>query len=200
MPTLLFHRIHKGLRCLIAASGVWLGLHGLALAQNDFRPQWQDARPPAATREAPARVYPEAPKILPVLPQPARMPGMADTHTGLALQGFDPVAYFTDQKPVTGRAEFEAVIHGETWRFAQAANLKIFSDKPEIFRPQFGGFDAESIANGYVVEADPQNFLVIDSALYLFRTMEGRMAFAADAGLRAKAQAQWSKLKNDTFR
>lgn len=125
---------------------------------------------------------------------------MADEHTGLALRGFDPVSYFTDRKPVTGRTEYETVIKGETWRFAQAANLKIFLDEPATYRPQFGGFDAESVANGAVADADPQYFLVIGKALYLFRTAAGRDAFAADAQMRTNAHTHWKKLANDTYR
>ena len=171
-----------------------------AVAQTDHRPQWQDARPPAAKVAPPERVYAPAPKTLPSAPEAARNPAMADQHTGLALQGFDPVSYLTEKKPVTGRTEFETVIKGETWRFAQAANLKIFMDEPQAYRPQFGGFDAESVARGAIVDADPQHFLVIDKALYLFRTAEGRDAFAADADMRADAHQNWKKLANDTYR
>lgn len=177
-----------------------LALGCAALAQTDHRPQWQDAKPTAPQADQPVRVYPQAPKTLPAAPDAPRQPAMADTHTGLALQGFDPVSYFTDQKPMIGRTEFETVIKGETWRFAQAANQKIFAGEPQAYRPQFGGFDAESVALGAVADADPQIFLIIGKSLYLFRTAEGRAAFAADAALRAQAHENWKKLGNDTYR
>lgn len=184
----------------LAAAAVVAAAASAAWAQTDHRPQWQDAKPTAPRPDQPVRVYPQAPQTLPAAPEAPKQPAMADVNTGLALQGFDPVSYFTEKKPQVGRTEFETVIKGETWRFAQAANLKIFTDEPLAYRPQFGGFDAESVALGAVADADPQIFLILGNALYLFRTEEGRAAFAANAELRAQAHGNWKKLANDTYR
>ncbi|MGL4496024.1 MAG: YHS domain-containing (seleno)protein [Beijerinckiaceae bacterium] len=171
-----------------------------AAAQTDFRPQWKDAGPEKTPAARPEYRAPEAPRTLPTLPQPALHPTANDAHTGLALGGFDPVAYFTDRKAVTGTAELETVVNGETWRFAQVANQKIFTARPDQFRPRFGGFDAESVARGAVVNADPTIFLIVGDALYLFRTAEARSAFASQPEMQAQAEAKWPSIKGDTIR
>src|SRR5205807_326568 len=58
---------------------------------------------------------------------------VVDLHTGLALYGFDPVAYFTDAKPVAGRPDFELWLAGATWRFRNEGNRAAFADHPEVY-------------------------------------------------------------------
>src|SRR5712671_7015376 len=66
---------------------------------------------------------------------------VANRHTGLAISGFDPVAYFTDGKAVPGKGDFEYAFAGVVWRFHNEGNRGAFADDPDIYMPQFGGYD-----------------------------------------------------------
>lgn len=114
-----------------------------------------------------------------------------DNHTGVALSGFDPVAYFLNDTAVPGLPAYELVHEGAVWRFANAANRDAFREAPQVYTPRFGGFDASGIAEGRVVDADPHRFAVIGSQLYFFRSDESRRRFLAEAALRKKAQERW---------
>src|SRR5712691_9838047 len=103
---------------------------------------------------------------------------VVDRHTGLALYGFDPVAYFTDVKAMVGRPEFELAFAGAIWRFRSDGNRAAFSDNPEVYMPRFGGYDVLAVARGAAVPGHPQFWLVADARLYLFQTREARDAFA----------------------
>jgi hypothetical protein len=117
---------------------------------------------------------------------------LRDENSGLALQGFDPVAYFLGDAAVPGLPEFELVHEGLAWRFASAANRDAFLEAPQVYTPRFAGFDASGVADGRVVDADPRRFAVIGSRLYLFRNEENRRRFLAEQTLRTKAQERWS--------
>ncbi len=70
--------------------------------------------------------------------------------TGLAISGFDPVAYFTEGKALFGRAEFELNLEGSVWRFNNEGNRGAFEKNPEVYAPQFGGYDPVAIGRGRV--------------------------------------------------
>ena len=70
---------------------------------------------------------------------------VVDRHTGLAISGFDPVAYFIDT-PSPGRGEFEATFAGAVWRFRNAGNRAAFVADPEVYMPRFGGYDPVAVA------------------------------------------------------
>ena len=89
------------------------------------------------------------------------------TITGLALRGFDPVAYFTDNKPVKGDFAITVVHDDATYRFASEENKKLFEANPEKYLPQYGGFCAYGVANGVKVDGDPELWRVVDDKLYL---------------------------------
>ena len=84
-----------------------------------------------------------------------------------AIDGYDPVAYFTQGQPVAGTAEFTHEWNGATWRFSSAANLAAFRLEPERYAPQFGGYCAYAVANAYTAKSDPQAWHVEDGKLYL---------------------------------
>jgi hypothetical protein len=63
---------------------------------------------------------------------------VVDRHTGLALYGYDPVAYFTDAEPLVGRPEFELSYAGAVWRFRNEGNRAAFNDRPDVYMPGFG--------------------------------------------------------------
>jgi YHS domain-containing protein len=136
---------------------------------------------------------PGLPDGLPELPRLGEVM-QRDLQSGLALNGFDPVAYQLAERAVAGRAEFELDHRGVVWRFASAANREAFRDAPEAYEPAFAGFDASGVANGVAVETDPRQFAVIGSRLFLFRTRENRDAFVADRARRQMAEARWSEV------
>jgi len=116
---------------------------------------------------------------------------MRGTRSGIALSGFDPIAYHLGAGAVPGLPEHELTHEGAVWRFATAANRSAFLDAPAVYEPRFAGFDASAVADGLAVDADPRRFAVIDGELFFFRTDETRRRFATDALLRMKAQASW---------
>jgi hypothetical protein len=120
---------------------------------------------------------------------------VVDRHTGLALYGFDPVAYFTDAEPLVGRPEFELSFAGAVWRFRNEGNRAAFRDRPDIYMPRFGGYDVVAVARGAAVPGNPRYWVVANRRLYLFENAADRDAFAADpSGLLAAAQTKWPEL------
>lgn len=103
---------------------------------------------------------------------------VADPASGIALYGYDPVAYFTDGKAVLGRRDVEAEWGGAAWRFVSQANRAAFLSRPDVYAPRFGGYDPAAIAEGVPAAGHPLLFRVAGERLYLFRTRETRDAFA----------------------
>ncbi len=87
--------------------------------------------------------------------------------SGIAIRGYDTVAYFTEDKPVKGSNKFTSDWNGATWRFASQANLDLFESDPEKYAPQYGGYCAYGVAQGYLVKIDPDQWSIIDGKLYL---------------------------------
>ncbi len=113
-------------------------------------------------------------------------------HTGLAISGFDPLAYFTDQKPRMGRPDLELSLGGVIWQFRNPGNRAAFAAHPEVYRPRFDGFDPVAIARGASVPGHPLFFAVVRERLYLFYGEESRAAFLADPGrVIASAMRKW---------
>ena len=102
--------------------------------------------------------------------------------TGLAISGFDPVAYFTDKAAKMGRAELELSLAGAVWRFRNEGDRAAFAEHPEVYMPQFGGYDPVAIARGASVPGHPLFWSVTGERLYLFYSAEARAAFLADPG------------------
>ena len=89
------------------------------------------------------------------------------TDDGLAIEGYDAVAYFTDGRPVEGSREFETAYEGATWRFASAANRDAFAANPEKYAPQYGGYCAYAVSEGYTASIDPDAWTIDNGKLYL---------------------------------
>jgi hypothetical protein len=121
---------------------------------------------------------------------------VADRYTGLAIGGFDPVAYFTDAKPLPGAAGLEAAEAGAIWRFRNEGNRAFFLAHPEIYGPQFGGYDPIDVARGIAFAGNPRFWLIAGQRLYLFGRAESRDAFAADpARALREAKQRWRALQ-----
>jgi hypothetical protein len=119
-------------------------------------------------------------------------------YTGLAIEGFDPVAYFVDARPVTGLATFEASEAGAVWRFHNEGNRASFVAHPEIYGPRFGGYDPIGLARGVTFAGNPRFWLIWGERLYLFGREQNREAFAADpARFLPEASLRWPELEQD---
>jgi len=115
--------------------------------------------------------------------------------TGLAIEGYDPVAYFADGEPEIGLADFEASQAGAVWRFRNQGNRASFVAHPEIYGPQFGGYDPIDVARGVAVAGNPRFWLVSGQRLYLFSREQSRDAFAAaPARVLRDAGQHWPEL------
>lgn len=118
------------------------------------------------------------------------------TVTGLALRGYDPVAYFTDGKPVPGDYAITAVHEGATYRFKNDANKAAFEKEPAKYLPQYGGFCAFGAAMGVKVDGDPTIYKVVDGKLYLNLAPPVQTRWEGDIkGFISKANDNWVKLK-----
>lgn len=111
---------------------------------------------------------------------------------GLAISGYDAVAYFTESKPVEGKAEFTLEHEGAMWQFASMENLDKFKADPASFAPQYGGYCAYAIAKGKAKSIDPAAWKIIDNKLYLNHTMAVQKKWLKDTdkGIMA-ANAMW---------
>jgi len=117
---------------------------------------------------------------------------VVDQRTGLAIYGFDPVAYFTNAAAAMGREELELPYGGAVWRFRNAGNREAFAEHPDVYMPQFGGYDPIGLAHGTATPGHPHLWLVADNRLFLFHTREARDRFAADPQRAiAAANASW---------
>ena len=85
----------------------------------------------------------------------------------VAIEGYDPVAYFTEARPVEGRDGHEFEWKGAVWRFASAANRERFAKSPEMYAPQYGGYCAWAVSQGYTAKIDPAAWRIVDGKLYL---------------------------------
>ena len=114
---------------------------------------------------------------------------------GLALDGYDPVAYFTDGKPVEGSKEHSLEWNGATWRFTSAAHLEEFEKSPEKYAPQYGGYCAWAVSHGYTADVDPDAWTIVDGKLYLNYDLKVMEKWKQDIpGHIAKGDGNWPKL------
>ena len=81
---------------------------------------------------------------------------VVDRHTGLAIGGFDPVAYFVEAEAMLGKGDFEYALADTVWRFRNEGNRAAFVDNPEIYTPRFGGYDPVAVAREVGVEGNPR--------------------------------------------
>lgn len=115
--------------------------------------------------------------------------------TGIAMDGYDPVSYFTETEPLPGSADFEYDWGGVPWYFASAANRDVFIGAPEIYCPQYGGHGAMAAARGFLSDGDPHLYAVFKQRLYLFYSPANREAFLlAPDQAAADGAKNWEKL------
>jgi YHS domain-containing protein len=116
---------------------------------------------------------------------------------GVAIMGYDPVAYFTEARAVKGSPEFKHEFLGETWHFASAAHRDAFAANPVAYAPQYGGYCAAEIlyadvSSGITTNVEPRAWRIIDGRLYLFYDRGYAEIFEENAEeLVAKADGNW---------
>jgi YHS domain-containing protein len=116
---------------------------------------------------------------------------------GKALRGYDPVAYFTDQKPVPGDPGISYTYQGADWYFATTAHRDAFKDNPAKYAPQYGGYCAFGASRGYKAPTEPDAFTIENGKLYLNYNQKVRTTWDKDrAGYIEKADANWLKIKD----
>lgn len=116
----------------------------------------------------------------------------------LAIQGYDPVAYFTEGKAIEGSSKITFENNGVTYRFSSEANKTLFKSNPSMYEPQYGGYCAYAMADGDKVRIDPETFKVVDGKLFLFYNFRFTNTLKSwnkdEANLLPKAEKEWGKI------
>ena len=111
---------------------------------------------------------------------------------GVAIKGTDVVAYFTQGTAVAGSSNFTHTWNGATWRFSSAANRDKFAANPTAYAPQYGGYCAWAISQGYTADIDPSAWKIVDGKLYLNANKNIQRRWERDIpGFISKANLKW---------
>jgi hypothetical protein len=120
---------------------------------------------------------------------------VVDWHSGLAINGYDPVAFFTDGKPTPGSATLELRYGGVVWRFSNPGNRAAFAERPDVYMPQYGGYDPVGVARGVAVAGNPDVWTIVGDQLFLFYNAAQREKFLSDSTrLIAIATRKWPQV------
>jgi YHS domain-containing protein len=98
---------------------------------------------------------------------PLRVPSRVNAEQGVAINGYDPVAYFAEGRPREGRPEIRESWQGAVYRFASEENRVAFLADPERYVPQYGGYCAIAMAWNRIADVDPHQWAIVDGRLYL---------------------------------
>ncbi|MDP1737841.1 MAG: YHS domain-containing (seleno)protein [Caulobacter sp.] len=132
---------------------------------------------------------------LPGVALAAKPPVYTAPFSDLAAGGYDVVAYFTVGRPVKGDAQYSTVWKGATWRFSSAANLAKFKANPAAYAPQYGGYCAWAVANGYTAKGDPLQWRIVGGRLYLNYNAEIQSRWVKDIpGFIRKGDGEWPRV------
>ncbi|MDR3470470.1 MAG: YHS domain-containing (seleno)protein [Devosia sp.] len=123
---------------------------------------------------------------------------VTDPLTGVALDGFDAVSYFTEVEPLAGKPDYEFDWGGVPWYFTNAADRDVFARSPATYAPQFGGHATMALARGYLSDGNPQIYVLVAKRLYLFYSTGNRDAFLmSPARAIDDARAHWAEMSKD---
>ena len=115
--------------------------------------------------------------------------------SGLAIRGYDPVAYFAEQKPVKASGQFRYSWMGATWLFASAVNRDQFASNPAQYAPQYGGYCSYAVSKGHTASIDPEAWRIVDGKLYLNYSKGVQEKWAKDVpGNIQRADQNWPGL------
>jgi YHS domain-containing protein len=114
---------------------------------------------------------------------------------GIAVGGYDAVAYHIQGRPVRGSAAFAVQWKGARWHFASRENLERFQANPEAYAPQYGGYCAYGVAQGYAVKGEPEVWMIVAGKLYLNYDSRIQRRWERDIpGHIVEADANWPKV------
>lgn len=131
--------------------------------------------------------------VLPLLAQNKTLLNL--DKNGLAIQGYDPVAFFTQGRPVKGQPQFESKFNGARYLFASAENKTAFDANPAKYEPQFGGFCAYAASEGHTAPIKVDAFMVVNDRLLMQYDQDVKKLFEKDPqGRLAKADKNWPSL------
>ena len=127
---------------------------------------------------------------------PAFAGDLVYTSWGKAIDGYDPVAYFKQGKPVEGDSDYTTEWMGAKWYFASAADRDAFARDPEKYAPQYGGYCAWAVSQGYTAKSDPDAWKIVNGKLYLNYSADVQATWVKDIpGNITKADANWPKIE-----
>lgn len=116
--------------------------------------------------------------------------------TGFVIRGYDPVAYFTEGRPVPGHSDLSVEYEGGKYLFATAANRDTFKGNPKKYVPQYGGYCAYGIAVGKKFDIDPSSWRIVDGKLYFNLNPVILEKWGADTkGYIRKSEVNWPKIR-----
>ena len=119
-------------------------------------------------------------------------------NNGVAINGFDPVAYFTLQKALEGNSNYSYEWSGSIWKFVSKDNLNLFQANPEKYAPQFGGYCAYGCSEKHLSPTDPKAFTIINDKLYLNYNQKVKEVWIKDTANRIQAANQyWKSIYNN---
>lgn len=121
---------------------------------------------------------------------------ISESDTPLALQGYDPVAYFREGRSVRGKKTFAYERSGERWLFVSEENKLKFIEYPEKYLPQYGGYSVFEVSEGQKVQADPKIWSMIDGKLYLHKNISSLSKWEKEQkeSIR-RADYQWPRIR-----
>lgn len=131
-------------------------------------------------------------------PRPVNTLGSAE---GLAIRGYDPVAYFRDDGPRLGKPEFSLRHGGATWHFTSAEHKALFEADPARYLPAYGGFCAYGTSRGYLVKIEPEAWSIVDGRLYLNYDLDVQKTWLGRTKTYiARANGNWPRLEAKDIR
>jgi len=117
---------------------------------------------------------------------------VVDWHSGLAIDGYDPVAFFAEGKAEVGSGDFELRYAGAIWRFSNIGNRAAFAQRPDVYMPQYGGYDPIGVARGVAVPGNPRIWSITGDRLFLFYDSAQREKFVSNpARFIAASERRW---------
>lgn len=123
--------------------------------------------------------------------------GTTFSYSGKAIRGYDPIAYFTEGKPVKGNDSLVYKWDNATWHFASQKNLELFKSAPQQYAPQYGGYCAYGLSNGYKAPTDPNAWTIVNGKLYLNYNLAVSTEWKKDRERRIeKADKNWPVIKD----
>ncbi len=118
-----------------------------------------------------------------------------NTKNNIAIQGYDPVAYFTENKATVGKKEINSKVEGATYYFSSKKNKALFDKNPANYMPQYGGYCAYGVSQGYKAPIKPESFTIFNGKLYLNYNLEVRDTWSKNLEERvSNGDKNWIKI------